>query len=200
MLRVNLATPSAIELRFVPTGFTGYVTAFPAAETEFVFFTSNPLQEVRRTWHMPAGSTEFRIGTAVAGQSGTYTFSAAAVSANVTGCNGVVVAGSLQSSQSLVAGDCTFGGRIADEFLLYSARSCVITMNRDATSPMANPYLEVYAGSQLYVFDNDGGGNSNARISLAACRSPANDVLTVRATSFGAGDTGNYVFTVTFGP
>lgn len=200
VLRVNLATPSALELRFVPVGFTGYMTAFLASDPEFVFFTGNPSQEVRRTWHMPAGLTEIKIGAAIAGQTGTYSFSAATVGANVTGCAAVVVAGSLQSSQSLASTDCTFSGRIADEFLLFSARSCVITMNRDVTAPMSNPFLEVYAGSQVFAVDNDGGGNSNARISLPACRSPANDVLTVRATSFGAGDFGNYVFTVTFGP
>jgi len=201
VLRVNLATHSALELRFVPVGFTGYMTAFPAAESEFIFFNGNSAsQEVRRTWFMPAGLTELRIGTALAGQTGTYSFSAATVSATVTGCAAVVMSGSLQSTQSLASGDCTFSGRIADEFLLFSARSCVITMNRDATTPMTNPYLEVYAGSQLITFDNDGGGSSNARISLASCRSPANDILTVRATSLNAGDVGNYVFTVTFGP
>ena len=106
----------------------------------------------------------------------------------------------MQSVDASDCVDCTFSGRIADEFLLYSSRSCVITMNRDVTAPMSNPFLEVYAGSQVFAVDNDGGGNSNARISLPICRSPANDVLTVRATSFGAGDFGNYVFTVTFGP
>ncbi|MEO7361896.1 MAG: Ig-like domain-containing protein [Gemmatimonadaceae bacterium] len=199
VLRVNLAAPTALELRFVPAGFTGYITAFPAAESEFVFFSGNPSQEVRRTWHMPAGLTELRVGAALAGQTGTYSFSAATVSALVTGCTSVVVAGSLFSTQSLTATDCVYSGRIADEFLIYSARSCVITMNRDVTNPMTNPFLEVYAGAQLYQFDNDGGGGTNARISLGSCRSPANDVLTVRATSFTAGDLGNYVFTVTFG-
>ena len=197
VLRVNLATPAAIELRFVPNGFTGYMTALPAAESEFVFFTGT--SEIRRTWHMPAGLTELRIGTALAGQSGTYTFSAATVSPNVTGCNGVVVSGSLSSSQSLTSGDCVYNGRFADEFGVYSSRSCVITMTRDTTNPMSNPYLEVYAGSLLYAADNDGGLNNNARISLASCKSATNDVLTVRATSFAAGDVGNYVFSVTFG-
>ncbi|MEP6833235.1 MAG: hypothetical protein ABJB74_07565, partial [Gemmatimonas sp.] len=199
VIRVTLASPTAIELRFVPVGFSGYMTAFPAAESEFIFFTNNASLEVRKTWHMPAGLTEFRIGAAAAGQTGTYTFSAASVSANVTGCLSVVVSGSLQSSQSLASGDCVYGGRIADEFLVYSARSCVITMNREATSPLSNPYLEVYAGSLLYAADNDGGGSSNARISLTSCKGAAGEVLTVRATSFGAGDVGNYVFSVTFG-
>ena len=200
VLRVNLPIATALELRFVPTGFPGYITAFPAAESEFIFFNGSLSQEVRRTWHLPAGLTELKIGTSGAGQSGTYTFSAASVSASVTGCAAVVVAGSLESSQSLASGDCVYSGRVADEFLVYSARSCVITMTRSITGAMTNPYLEVYAGTQLYVFDNDGGLNLNARISLASCRSPANDVLTVRATSFNAGDIGNYQFSVTFGP
>jgi len=200
VLRVNLASPAAIELRLVPVGFTAYLTAYPAAESEFIFFNGNPSQELRRTWHLPSGLTELKIGAAAAGQTGSYSFSAASVSASVTGCVSVVTAGSLQSTQSLSATDCSNSGRLADEFLLYSARSCVITMNRDVASSMTNPFLEVYAGTQVYAIDNDSGGNSNARISLAACRSPANEVLSVRATSFGAGDTGNYIFTVTFGP
>ena len=148
---------------------------------------------------MPAGLTEIRIGAAAAGQTGTYSFSAASVDANVTGCSAVVVSGSLFSTQSLASGDCVYNGRLADEFLVYSARSCVITMTRGATAPVTSPALQVYAGSVLFASDNGGGGINNARVALASCRSLANDVLTVRATSFGTNDFGNYVFTITFG-
>lgn len=200
VLRVNLAEPAAVELRFTPTGFPGYISAFPAGESEFVFFTGNSSQEVRNTYHLPSGLTEFKIGAATAGQTGTYSFSATLVSGNVTGCKPVVVAGTLISTQALASSDCVYSSRLADEFLVFSSRPCVITMTRvDAPGGVTNPYLEVYAGGQLVAFDNDGGGNGNARISLTSCRSPANDVLIIRATSFGVGDSGNYVFGVSLG-
>lgn len=200
VLRVNLVEAAAVELRFVPTGFPGYISAFPAGESEFVFFTGNPSTEVRKTYHLPSGLTEFKIGSATPGQTGTYSFSATAVSANVTGCKPVVVTGTLFSTQALASSDCVYSSRLADEFLVFSSRSCVITMNRDdAPDGVTNPYLEVYAGSQLVAFDNDGGGNGNARIALTSCRSQAGEVLIIRATSSGVGDSGTYVFGVSFG-
>jgi hypothetical protein len=200
VLRVNLASAAAVEVSLVPTGFSPYITMFPVGETEFIFSSQQSATEVRRIWHLAAGPTEVRAGTLNAGESGTYTLQAQAVSASVGGCRAVIVAGSVTSNQTLEPTDCVTDSRFGDEFLVYSSRPCVITMRRGTTgTPMTDPFLEVFAGADSLVFDDDSGGNFDARVSLASCRSPADNVLTLRATSFGTNDPGTYTMTVQFG-
>lgn len=200
VLRTNLAAATALELRLTPTGFAPYIAAFPVGETEFIFSTRGIGEEIRRTWHVPAGPTEMRIGTAVAGQSGTFTLQVSAVSPSVENCVSVILGGSVSSSQTLSATDCRIGNTAADEYLVYSTRPCVITMNRVVgTGGMADPLLEAYAGGTLLAFDDDGGGGTNSRLALLACRSLADDVVTIRATSFDDFDTGGYTFSITIG-
>ncbi len=199
ILRTNLATATAVELRITPTGFLPFIAALPASESEFVFFSGATAGEIQRTWHLPAGLTELRVGAFTPGQTGTYTLQAQSVSASVDNCVAVVVGGSVTSTQQLQASDCVFGGFVSDEFIVFSSQPCVITMNRGPSNGVVDPYLEVFAGSTLVAEDDDSGGNGNARLALPSCRTTAGEVLTVRATTFVAGDMGTYTFGVQFG-
>ncbi len=200
VLRTNLAAPTALEMRLTPTGFAPYISAFPVGEGDFIFSTRPLGEEARRIWHLPAGPTEMRIGAAAAGQVGSFTLQLASVSLSVENCVSVILGGSVSSQQSLTPTDCRIGDTLADEFLVYSTRPCVITMNRVTTGGgMADPLLEAYAGSTLLAFDDDGGGLTNARLALLACRSLADDIILIRATSFDDFDAGTYTFAITIG-
>jgi len=200
VLRTNLAAATALEVRLTPTGFAPYIVALPVGQSDFIFTTRALGQEVRRIWHLPAGPTEMRIGTAGAGQAGTFTLQVTSVNPSVENCVSVILGGSVSSPQTLSGTDCQFGNTAADEFFVYSTRPCVITMNRVVpTGGMADPLLEVYAAGNLLSFDDDGGGGVNARLTLLACRSLADDVLLIRATSFGDFDTGGYTFAISIG-
>jgi hypothetical protein len=200
VLRTNLAAATALEVRLTPTGFAPYISASPVGDADFIFSTRPLGEEVRRIWHLPAGPTEVRFGTAAAGQTGAFALQLTSVSPSVENCVSVILGGTVSSTQTLTTTDCRIGNTAADEYLVYSTRPCVITMNRVATGGgMADPLLEAYAGNTLIAFDDDGNGLTNARLTLLACRSLADDILTIRATSFDDFDLGGYTFAITIG-
>jgi len=200
LLRTTLAAATALELRLTPTGFAPYISASPVGEVDLIFSTRGLGEEARRIWHLPAGPTEMRIGAAAAGQTGAFTLQITSVNPSVENCVSVILGGSVSSSQTLSATDCRILNTSADEYLVYSTRPCVITMNRVTTAGgMADPLLEAFAANTLLASDDDGGGGTNSRLTLLACRSLADDILTIRATSFDDFDTGGYTFAITFG-
>jgi uncharacterized protein YjdB len=198
--RVNLTAPAALEVRMTPTGFAPYIAAVPVGENDFIFSSRQTADEVRRIWHLGAGPVDVRLGALNTGQTGTYQVQIGTVSASIENCTAVIIAGSLTSQQALTASDCVFAGRLADEFLVYSTRPCTITMTRGSgVAGVDDPFLEAYAGTTLVFADDDSGGEFNARLQLASCRSAGDDILTVRATTFDPNDTGTYSLTVVFG-
>lgn len=199
VFRLTLPQASALELRLTPSGFAPYMSAFPAGEQDFIFSSRATAEEDRRIWHLPAGLTELRVGAVNAGQTGTYILQAATVSGAVENCVAVIIGGSVASTQTLSGTDCRDGGFAYDEFYVFSSRSCEITMTRSASGGVVDPYLEILAGSTLVAENDDDGGNGNARITLLNCRSPNNEVLTIRATSFDPFDFGGYIISVTIG-
>jgi hypothetical protein len=197
--RVTLATPQALEVRMNPTGFAPYVAAVPVSEEQFVFFSQSTAAPVRRVWHLGAGPVDVLVGGLNVGALGSYQVQLAAVSASITDCEAVVIAGSLTSQQALTAQDCSFSARLADEFFVFSDRACTITMSRTPTAgSVLDPFLEAYAGTTLVFSDDDGAGGLDARLQLANCRTAAGGVLTVRATTFDPSDTGTYALSVVF--
>lgn len=198
--RLTLASASALEVRMNPTGFAPYIAALPVGEPDFIFSSRQTADEVRRVWHLGSGPIEVRLGALNAGQTGTYQVQMSTVSASIENCSAVIIAGSLTSQQALTPSDCVFAGRLADEFLVYSTRPCTITMTRGSgVNGVLDPFLEAYAGTTLEFFDDDSGGDFNARLQLPSCRSANDDILIVRATTFDPGDTGTYSLSVTFG-
>ena len=197
---LNLASAAALELIMTPTNFAPYLSVFPQGDPDFIFRSRTTSDPVSGIWHLPAGATEIRAGALNAGATGNFQLQVQQVSASVENCRSVVVGGSVVSNQALQAADCLFGGFQADEFLLYSRRPCAITMRRTtAAASLADPFIEVYGGSTLVSSDDDSGGGLDAFVSLTSCRTPANDVLLVRATSANMGDLGLYTFSVVFG-
>jgi hypothetical protein len=197
--RVTLPSASALEVRLNPTGFAPYIAAVPVGEEEFVFSSQQTATQVRRIWHLGSGQVDVLVGGLQPGALGSYQAQISTVSASITNCEAVVIAGSLTSQQALGTGDCTIAGRQADEFLVFSSRPCTITMSRGTgASPVIDPFLEAYAGTTLVFSDDDSGGGFDARLQLANCRSAAGNVLTIRATTLSQGDVGSYTLTVVF--
>jgi hypothetical protein len=197
--RVTLPEAAALEVRMNPTGFAPYIAAVPVGEEEFIFSSQQTATQVRRVWHLGSGQVDVLVGGLQPGALGTYQAQLSVVSASITNCEAVIIAGSLTSQQLLGAADCTFAGRQADEFLVFSSRPCTITMSRTAAAgSVIDPFLEAYAGTTLVLSDDDSGGGFNARLQLANCRSAAGGVLTVRATTFDPADTGTYTLSVSF--
>lgn len=197
--RVTLPTAAALEVRMTPTGFAPYIAVVPVGDDEFIFSSQQTATQVRRVWHLASGQVDVLVGGLQPGALGTYQVQVGPVSPSIGNCESVIIAGSLTSPQALTATDCAFAGRQADEFLVFSSRPCTITMARGTgATPMADPFLEAYAGTTLAFSDDDSGGGFDARLQLANCRSPSGGVLTVRATSFDPADTGSYTLTVVF--
>lgn len=200
VIEVNLANATAVELIMTPNGFAPYLAAFPQGEVDFIFRSRPVAEPVSGIWHLPSGRTEIRVGGLNSTGLGAFQLQGQQVSASVENCRSVVVAGSVTSNQALQDEDCLYSGFRADEFFVFSSRSCTITMSRStANNSLADPLLEVYDGTTLVTSDDDSGGGANARISLPSCRTAANGVLQIRATSFEAGDVGAYAFSVLFG-
>lgn len=202
LLNIDLSAATALEVTLAPTGFAPYITALQASEIEFVGNSRSTPLPVTGRWHLPAGLTQIRIGARDSGGVGNYTVQVQAVSASVENCSAVVVAGTLFSVQALQTTDCLNDGFLNDEFIVFSSKPCVITMLRGTTTSLANamndPFLIVLAGTDMIAFDDDGAGAGNARISLASCRSSANNVLRIHASSVDRGDTGTYRLAVDF--
>jgi len=200
VLRTTLAAATALELRLTPTGFAPYISASPVGEVDFIFSSRRLGEEARRSWRLPAGPAEMRIGAAAAGQTGAFTLQVTSVNPSVENCVSVILGGRVSSSQTLSATDCRIFSTSADEYPVYSTRPRVITMNWVTTAGgMADPLLEACVANTLIASDDDGGGGTNSRLTLLACRSLADDILTIRATSFDDFDTGGYTFAITFG-
>ena len=199
VFRADLPQAAALQIRLTPTGFAPYATAFAVGDTDFIFSSRPTASELQRTWHLAAGPTEMRVGALNAGQVGQYQVQFSSVSASVENCIAPIVAGSVSSNQALQASDCVASGVFYDEFIVYSTRPCTITMVSGGPSPLLDPFLEAWAGNTRVAFDDDGAGGFNARLVLPTCRSASDDILSIRATSFDAGDTGTYIFTIVFG-
>ncbi len=198
--RFNLPTAAAISVSLAPTGFAPYIAALPASESEFIFNSRPTTGIVSGRWHLPAGLTEVRAGALNPSGVGNFQLEVQAVSPSVENCQIVLVGGSVSSNQALQTTDCASGGFFADEFLVFSSKPCVITMARSTlSSAMDDPFLQVLAGTDTVMTDDDSGGGTNARISLASCRSSSNNVLRVRASSFASGDVGTYSISFSFG-
>lgn len=199
IVRVQLAVPTALEVRMNPTGFAPYVAVAPVGERDAIGGARQTATELRRVWHLGSGPVDVRAGALTPGQTGSYQLQLHAVSPSIDNCTPVIIAGSVTWPQTLTTSDCVFAGRLADEFLVYSTRPCTIAMTRGSgAAGVDDPFLEAYAGTTLAFADDDSGGDLNARLQLASCRSVNDEILTVRATTFDPDDAGTYTLTVAF--
>jgi len=119
-------------------------------------------------WLLPAGAYLFRVSA----QSGTGAYTVRGDP--VAGTSGVVaraiVAGGTYAGQSLQINDREFGdGTVYDYFLMFSLRSCTITMRSTAFDALL--WVDDAIQLQFIAIDDNGAGGTDARVRLDQCHS-----------------------------
>jgi hypothetical protein len=198
----NAGRPAAF-YRFTGTGSGGtsftVTSAFPSelAVTndppgEFLFFTG--ASPVSGTWLLPAGTFQLRL----ASTSGTGAYTVTGTNTIGTGCIAVALLpfASVTYSSALASTDCVLAadGSYYERYYIYSTKACTITMR----STVFNSYLFVKnQRTQITIAQDDNtGGGSDARISLAACNS-GGDLIEIWANTFTTATAGAYTLAVT---
>lgn len=99
----------------------------------------------------------------------------------------------LSGSGQLTSGDPSFtDGALYDTTTFTATRNGTVTVEMNSTG-LGDPWVMVMAGSEAVTYNDDGGGNLNARASFTAT---AGVTYVVYFSSAGAGDLGGYTWTI----
>jgi len=125
---------------------------------------------------------------------GAYTITAAATTAEVTNCEAVFVTPGISTSQSLSSTDCTANGIFSDDYLIFMQSGQSITVSM--TSTAVDSYLEITAdGNSTILMSNDNidATTQNAQFTFMA---GSTGFYIIKARSAAAGATGAYTLAV----
>lgn len=152
-------------------------------------------------YSVAANSGQARTGTiTIAGQTFTVNQSGA-----TTGCSTSSIALGQSITGTLQNGDCLRNSRYYDAYTFSgtAGQRIYITLT-SANTTQLDPYLYLYRGSNTsgtpLNSNDDSGGTLNSRIPANSgyLRLPSTGTYTILASSFGAGQSGNYTITLGF--
>lgn len=126
------------------------------------------------------------------GELGNYTLSSTGFGGNEN-CDEYWVVPGVSITGSITATDCDFGGFFTDEYRVVVNQGQTLTITMSSTA--VDAWLELYdSGGNLVADDDDGAGDSNARIVYTATEL---DVLFIDASTLNQGETGAYTISIT---
>jgi hypothetical protein len=177
--------------------FTPEIAVHKEGSEEFVVFGGGGGSSFG-TWSVPAGTYVLRV-VAVDGTAGPFSVNG---TSTITGClprallsfATATYNNRIETQGNTSTGDCTFPDRNYDTFLVYSARSCTITMRGalDAELSVSN-----YLTRALISTDDNSAGGTDARITMPSCRASGGPLeITATVSDAGASTSGAYTLTV----
>jgi hypothetical protein len=142
---------------------------------------------------LPAGAYFVGAGATASGPAvpGSYTLTARATSADVTGCAQPWIMPGLTTTQQLTTNDSCVRA-YSDRFRIYLRAGQTITVAQNSAA--FDAFLVLWAPNGSYVaVDDDSGEGLNSLLTYTA---PAAGAYTIEALSFGSGSTGAYTLIV----
>jgi hypothetical protein len=180
----------AIQMSMTSTAFVPWATVHvEPSGWSFGFIPPAGSQTALTNALVAQGAFAARTVGSTAGQTGPFTFSAVAISSDVTGCVPFLLTHGVVTSQQLAAGDCSVGGRTYDRYVVGIPPGWRIVV--DMTSSSLDSHLELYQYDDvtLVALDNNGGGGSNARLTFT---STPNSSYYLHASSLSGTQLGSY--------
>lgn len=142
----------------------------------------------------PAGNYFLGASSFDTNVTGAYQLSSAALAGNVNCEENWVVPG-VTIAGSIAATDCDFGGYFADEYIVVLSPGQTLTVRLE--SGAFDAYLELYdVNGTLVASNDDGAGGTNSLVTYTYNGTGLTAIF-IDATSFDAGETGNYSLIVT---
>jgi hypothetical protein len=185
----------------VPSGFAARVEVKTSLNEPTVAIAPTPTIPGAE-WLLPDGTYLYRISSLSATGHGSYSITASPIAATSGVTTRFIVAPGTYTGQSLSPADRQFGdGTLYDYFVLFSNRSCTITMSSTAF----DAFLWIDDAVQLVTVDgsdNDGGG-TDARVVRNPCSTSGNPIGILANSNPGPNGTtpvGSYTLTIEYGP
>ncbi len=142
----------------------------------------------------PVGSYLIAAFSFDANATGNYSLTSVPSTAQVTNCEDVFVLKGITTAQSLQTTDCSTGGFLSDEYVIFLTKGQAITVGM--TSSVLDSYLEIRAngGTSALVFnDNVNGTTQNAEVAFIPATT---GFYIIAAASKTAGATGDYTLSI----
>jgi hypothetical protein len=143
---------------------------------------------------VPAGSFMLAAFSFDSNVTGNYSLTSAPSTAEVSNCEDVFVMKGITTPQSLQTTDCSTGGFLSDEYVIFLTKGQAITVGM--TSSVLDSYVEIRAngGTAALVFnDNVNGTTQNAEVAFI---SATTGFYIIAAASKTAGATGDYTLSI----
>jgi len=190
---LSLSTQRAARIRLVSSAFDAFLLltdsggAAIAADDDDATSTNSEILIL-----MAPGSYVVGANSYLAGETGAYTLTSAAISEDISACAVWVVMPGVQTSQQLTSSDCTSGSYYADLMAVPLREGRTYTITQRSTAFNSYLYLANSSGTTV-ASDDDGGGGNDARIVYTPSTS---GLYVIVAASFSAGSTGAYSLTI----